>query len=526
MNELLLGIDIGTASSKAVLVQPDGQVVALASRDHAVSMPRPGWVEHDAETIWWSDVVSLCRELLAPVADGRISGVCFSGIGPCVVPCDTRDTPLRPAILYGVDTRASAEVDELTELLGADQILRRCGSSLSSQALGPKLAWLRNNEPAVWTATERWHMASSFVVARLTGEWILDHHSASQCDPLYDLVQCGWNYDWAELVAPGLSLPPLAWPGEVVGRVRSASAEATGIPAGTPVVAGTIDSWAEAVSAGVRKPGELMLQYGSTVFLVLGTDRLAPHPTFWTTRGVDPGSLTIAAGLATGGSLASWVREIVGRPSYETLLAEAALVHPGAEGLLILPYFAGERTPILDPHARGTITGLSLRHDRAHIFRAALEGVAFAIRHNLETMLANDTPELAVAVGGGTTNDLWLQIVSDVTGLTQTVPAVTVGASYGDALLAAEGVGLTPALSSWAQPAEVTSPNSENDEVYYHLYSLYRDLYPATREIQHALSDLELPSSTLAMRPPPSGRGDVARSAGDERTSEEAASVT
>jgi xylulokinase len=489
LTELLLGIDIGTASSKGVLARPDGEIVARAERAHEVSMPLPGWVEHDAEQVWWGDVVSLCAELL-PSASGQIAGLGVSGIGPCVVPCDGDDRPLRAAILYGVDTRADAEVADLSERLGADEILRRGGSALSSQALGPKLAWLARHEPEVWAATRRWHMASSFVVARLTGTWTLDRHSASQCDPLYELADEDWNHEWAELVAPGLPLPPLAWPGEVVGEVHRAGAAATGIPAGTPVIAGTIDAWAESVSAGVRRPGDLMLMYGSTMFFVLVAEEPTRDPSIWTTAGVDPGSLTLAAGMATSGSLAVWMRELVGGPPFDDLAAEAAALAPGAEGLLMLPYFAGERTPVLDPNARGTITGLTLRHGRGHLYRAVLEGIAFGARHNLETLGRGRTVR-SVAVGGGTRSGLWTQIVSDVTGLPQELPAETIGASYGDALLAAEGAGLVAAGSSWARPRAVVEPDLDRAGAYDLLYGLYRALYPATSEIQHALAAIQ-----------------------------------
>jgi xylulokinase len=490
LSELLLGIDIGTASSKGVLVRPDGHVVARATHAHETSMPRPGWVEHDAEGVWWRDVIALCNELV-PRSNGAIAGVGISGIGPCVVPCDADDRPLRPAILYGIDTRAVEETRALTEALGAGAILETGGSALSSQALGPKLAWLRRHEPEVWAATRRWHMASSFVVARLTGEWILDHHSASQCDPLYDLASSRWNAAWAEVVAPGLALPNLVWPSDVVGQVHVEAARATGLPVGTPVVAGTIDAWAEAVSVGVRDPGDLMLMYGSTFFLVLVTKEPARQASIWTTRGVDPGSLTLAAGMATSGSLTSWIRELTGNAPYELLVEEARAVPAGSDGLLMLPYFAGERTPIMDTRARGAVIGLTLRHTRAHLYRAALEATAFGVRHNLEAMAPPGVPRV-VAVGGGTQAGLWTQIVTDVTHVQQIVPVETIGACYGDALLAAEGVGLVPFRSSWAEPAMVTEVNPKNSERYDQTYGLYRELHETTRGIQHALADSQL----------------------------------
>ncbi|MBA2546368.1 MAG: sugar kinase [Solirubrobacterales bacterium] len=489
MTELLLGIDIGTASSKGVLVRPHGEIVARAERVHGTSTPRPGWHEHDANVIWWDDLRGLCEDL--NVRDrGAIAGVGVSGIGPCLLPCDADDDPLRPAILYGIDTRAEAEVAELTEQLGADEILRRGGSALSSQALGPKLAWLARHEPEVWAATRHWHMVSSFVVARLTGTWVLDRHSASQCDPFYDLAAEDWNREWADAVVPGLPLPPLVWPGEVVGDVHPAGSEATGIPVGTPVIAGTIDAWAEAVSVGVRRSGDLMLMYGSTMFFVLVADEPAGNPSIWTTAGVDPGTLTAAGGMATAGSLTRWLRDLVGGPSFDELIAEAAAVAPGAEGLLLLPYFAGERTPILDPRARGTITGLTIRHDRGHLYRAVLEGVALGVRHNLEA-LAVEGDVRAVAVGGGTTGGLWPQIVSDVTGRSQEIPVETIGASYGDALLVAESIGLVPPGTSWVRQPVMTEPDPSKAGLYDELNALYRALYPATSDIQHALATIQ-----------------------------------
>jgi xylulokinase len=488
LSELLLGIDIGTASTKAVLSRADGGIVAQTSRPHSVSLPRPGYVEHDADAIWWSEVVSVCRELV-PAADAPIAAIGLSGIGPCVVPCTANDEPLRPAILYGIDTRATREVDELTELLGEDEILQRCGSVLSSQALGPKLAWLRRNEPSVHAATERWHMAHSFAIARLTGEWVLDHHSASQCDPLYDMGTQSWNRAWAELVVPELPLPALAWPSEIVGRVGPRAAEETGVATGTPVIAGTIDSWAEAASVGVRRRGDLMLQYGSTLFLVLGVDGYPNHRSVWTTCGIDPGTFSCGAGLATAGALVEWVRSLCGSPDLGSLLSGADRVPAGAEGIIVLPYFAGERTPILDPDARGTVVGLHLGHSAESVCRAALEGIAFAIRHNLEAM--GDVEGRSVAVGGGAQAAVWPQIVSDVTGLDQELPLVHVGASYGAALLAAEGAGLVAPQSSWHQTARILTPDLEKCGLYDELYELYRSLYQSTSDIQHELASLQ-----------------------------------
>lgn len=487
-----MGIDMGTGSTKGVLTDPAGTIVATATRSHAMQLPRPGWAEMDAERDWWGDLVAVCSELLTGVDAEAVAGLCVSGLGPCLLPCDAQLRPLRPGILYGVDMRATAEIEELTERFGREAILARCGKDLSTQAVGPKLLWLQHNEPDVWARTRRWYSAHSYAVAKLTGEYVLDHHTASQCDPLYDLAANAWAQDWAEAVAPGLELPRLAWAGDVVGTVTGAAAAETGLPAGTPVSAGTVDAWAEAFSAGARRPGDLMLMYGSTVFFVQVLERPSAHPGLWTTAGVDAGSLTLAAGMATSGSLTAWMQELTGGAPFEQLVQEAATTPPGADGLVVLPYFAGERSPIFDPLARGVIAGLTLRHHRGHLFRAVYEGIAFGIRQILEFLDdAAGASSRIIAVGGGTKGGLWTQVVTDVTGRPQELPAQTIGASYGDALLAAIGAGLVPADTDWSQLASRLEPEPAHRAVYDELYATYCELYPATREQVHRLASIQ-----------------------------------
>ncbi|MGZ0147831.1 FGGY-family carbohydrate kinase [Kribbella sp. WER1] len=479
----VIGVDIGTGSTKAVRCTLDGEVVAVARRDHAPSLPRPGWAEMDPVRDWWGDVVAVLAEL--DLAD--VVAVCVSGLGPCVVQTDDELRPRRPAILYGVDTRSTREIAEITEQFGADAILERCGKDLSSQAIGPKLAWLRRDAGDAWRPQDRWFSAHTYVVAHLTGEWVLDHHTASQCDPFYDIERQEWATDWAEQVLPGLALPRLVWPSEQVGTVRRDAAAQTGLAEGTPVVAGTVDAWAEAFSVGVRRPGDLMLMYGSTMFIV----QVLAAPTtvrgLWTTSGVERGSHTLAAGMATSGTITTWLQDLTGGVPFETLLREAAAVPAGSEGLVLLPYFSGERTPVYDPLARGVIAGLTLRHGRGHLLRATYEGIACGVRQILGVF---DTAERIVAVGGGTQGGLWTQIVSDVAGVRQTVPQQTIGASYGDALLAAIGVGAVPPETDWTRPDHVVAPDPSTAATYRTLVDAYAELYPATRDLVHRLASV------------------------------------
>ncbi|MGW8374340.1 FGGY-family carbohydrate kinase [Streptomyces sp. ODS28] len=486
---LLLGIDIGTASSKGVLVDPaDGTLLAEAVREHATDSPHPGWFEHDAEGVWWADVRGLCAELLR--SGPELAGVCVSGIGPCLLPADAAGTPLRRAILYGVDTRAGEQIAAQRERYGDERVLSRCGSPLTSQAVGPKLEWLREREPEVYGRTRRWYMASSWAVHRLTGgeAYVLDHHSASQCTPLYDLRGGHWIEEWCEEIAPGVEFPRLVWPAEVVGSVSDEAEAATGIPVGTPVVAGTVDAWSEAAGVGATGTGDLMLMYGTTMFLVNVVGEPVPDARLWSTAGAFPGTYCLAGGMATSGAVTAWLRDLTGA-DFGSLTAEAARVPPGSEGLLMLPYFAGERSPRFDPDAKGVVAGLTLRHGRAHLYRAALEATAFGVRHNLAAMReAGGRLDRVVAVGGGA-RELWTRIVSDVTGCEQVVPRYTIGAAYGDAFLAGVGVGVASraSIASWNPIDHRVTPDGGAMKVYGPLYERYLELYEATAPVVHQL---------------------------------------
>jgi xylulokinase len=489
---LFLGIDVGTGSSKAVLADAAGTVIDSARIAHDISLPRPDWAEFDAEGVGWAEVQRLSAELLSRHDRARLAGVCVSAMGPCLVITDDQLHPLRPTILYGIDARAGQEIRELTELIGNDALLAEGGKLLSAQAVGPKLRWISRHEQDVWRRASQWHSLSSYLVAKLAGEHVLDHHTASQCDPMYDLAGNRWHPERTALLTQHLASPRLAWPAEVVGHVHAAAAKATGIPQGVPVCAGTVDAWAEALSAGVRRPGDLLLMYGSTMFFVKVIDDFAVHDKLWTTAGVEPGTLTVAAGMSTSGSLLEWMQRLFGNVPFEALLAEAEATPPGADGLLVLPYFAGERTPVFDPDARGLIIGLTLRHDRGHLYRATHEGIAFGIRQIVDLLDGIGQPiERIRAVGGGTQARLWLQIVSDITGRRQEVPDQTIGASYGDALLAAIGTGSVPVGTDWAVPAQLIEPDPERSRIYERLFTTYGTLYAATAGQVHALARMQ-----------------------------------
>ncbi len=338
----VLGVDIGTSSSKGVLVGGDGTVLGTAVRPHAVSRPRPGHVEMDAR-VWWDEFIAIARELVTPGT--LVDAVGVSGMGPCVALADETDTPLHPAVLYGVDTRATAQIARLDAELGRDAVLGRCGSLLSTQAVGPKIVWLAEHRPDVTARARRLYMPSSYLVRQLTGVYVLDHHSASQSVPLYDSLGQEWYRPWARRIAPDIELPPLRWPGEIAGRVTAEASTATGLPIGVPVVTGTIDAWSEALSVGAQGTGDLMLMYGSTMFLINTVSERLLVPQLWSTVGALPGTRSLAGGMATSGVITDWLRDLLGVPDHHALLAEAEASGPGAEGPADAPLLRGRAHP-------------------------------------------------------------------------------------------------------------------------------------------------------------------------------------
>ena len=492
-----IGIDIGTFESKGVLVDGNGTIIASAARPHEMIVPRPGWAEHRPEEDWWNDFVAICQALFAQsgVPAERVRAVACSGIGPCMLPVDREGAPLMNAVLYGVDTRAAAEIEHLNAKIGTDRIFRTCGNALTSQSVGPKILWLKNNRPEIFARTDKLLTCGGFLVRRLTGCNVIDHFTAANFSPLYDVNRQDWTGELAgDIVDPDL-LPELKWSDEIVGEVTKEAARATGLAPGTPVTTGTIDAAAEALSVGVTRPGDMMMMYGSTIFIIQVASKKISDPRLWYAPWLFEGEHAMLAGLATSGTLTHWFRDQLARDldpatAFARLAAEAEQSPPGARGLLLLPYFSGERTPIHDPHARGSFFGLDLTHTRGDMYRALIEGIAYGTRHVTDTFgELGQAPERLLAVGGGTKNRLWLQATSDITGIEQIVCAKTAGASYGNAFLAFLALGTLEkdAIGRW-NPAERTIAVNDSP-AYRKNYRLFRAFYEQTRDIAAQLGE-------------------------------------
>lgn len=491
--ELFLGIDVGTYETKGVLVDAAGHVHAEARARHGISTPAPGMVEQDADAVWWHDVAEVASTLRKAMPDAVIAAVACSAIGPCVLPVDTELRPLRPAILYGVDTRATAEIDILDARLGREEIFRRAGNALTSQSAGPKILWIERNEPVV-AARTRWYLTSqSYLVARLTGEVVIDHATAGYFHPCYDLARLDWNHDGIDDLIRPETLPRLGWSTDVAGTVTAEAAAATGIPEGTPVLVGTTDAVAEAVGASVVATDDLMLMYGSSGYFIRVTDEPHADPRLWAAPFALQGRYVLAAGTSTAGTATRWIADLLGldhgdgdSAMFGRLMELVRSAPPGANGVLHLPHFSGERTPLHDPEARASFSGLTLSTGRADLARAVVEGVGQSIALAVSALLdAGAAEPRVVAIGGGTHNEVLVQTVSDLTGLHQRT-AATLGAAYGDAMLAAIGLGVVTEeqAASWVAFSGEVAPQENAARQLRASYERFPETYRALRALR------------------------------------------
>ena len=494
-----MGIDIGTFGSKGTLVDEQARIVAEHSVSHEMEIPQPGYAEHDAEQTWWGELCTISKTLIreSGVDPKDIEGLGCSTIGPCCLPVDESLNPLRKAILYGIDCRAVAEITYLEELYGKENIFRRCGTPLTTQSAAAKVLWIKNREPEVYARAAKFVTGSTYLVAKLTGEYVIDHYTAATWVPLYDMEKLDWVDD-TSLFCRRDQLAKCLWSNEVAGTVHEQASKETGLAVGTKVTTGTADASAEAFSVGVLNPGDMMLMYGSSIFIIHVVEKLTVDDRLWAGPYLFPGTYSVAAGMSCAGTLTHWFRDnfaldldAKARASGANVFGEIAKlaegVPAGSEGLVILPYCSGERTPINDPKAKGMIFGLNLQHTRAHIYKALLEGVGYGINQHFEIFDALQMGTRKVmAVGGGTKNPAWLQTVSDISGKRQHVAQVETGAAYGDALIAALATGFYRDSAQVAEQIRIKrtiEPNMDNYAAYAPYRRRYQRLYLQTKDL-------------------------------------------
>lgn len=490
MADHVLAVDLGTTATKTMLVRSDGAVVAEHEQRSELRSPAPGFAEMDPAT-WWSHVCESVPVVMraAGIGAAEIAVIGVSGMVPTLIAIDASGEALYPSIQQN-DARAIAQIASMRAAF--PDATRRTGSAVTAQSIGPKWQWLREHQPDVAGATRCIVGSYGYIVRALTGVETAEANWALESG--LRTVLAGW--DDAALYAAGLDLellPPIHAPGDIVGEVTTGAAEATGLQRGTPVIAGCADHVASAYAAGLQQRGDVLLKLGGAGDILLVVEEpvvddrlfLDLHPTdgLWLSNGC----------MAASGSLLRWFeRELGGGLSLAELDEEASDISPGADGLLMLPYFLGEKTPLQDPLARGTLAGLHLGHTRAHLYRAALEAVAFAFRHHLE-IFAERSLDVGRArvTNGGSRSTLWKQVLADVTGLDLHVPAIAHGSSFGVALIAGDAVGVIDAaavIDDVAGTESIVRHDAVAHDVLRPHYERWRDLEQAVRPISHALA--------------------------------------
>ncbi len=469
----ILGLDLGTTELKAGLVTTDGRVLALARGGYGLDRRGGrGWAEQDPAA-WWSALVSAVRTLRVS-APTEVVAIGVDGHGPTLVAVDARGEATRPAITF-LDSRAQAEGDELAALTG-----------IRGWALGglPAALWVERHEPAV-AASTRWYLATwEWIALRLSGE------AGAPLVPDQSIPDPGLV---AAAGVPAERLPRATCAGQIVGRLSSDAADALGLQAGIPIVGGMVDAFASYLGAGLLEPGDAYDPGGSAGGFGVYWDRPLDVPGGFVTPAPLAGRFSVGAAMAATGRALDWYRVSIlgGTITTRALLAEAAATPPGADGLVFLPYLAGERSPIWDPEARGVLAGLTLGHGRGHVARAIVEASALAIRHVAAPMLAAGVRVTEMRVcGGPAQSGLWNTVKADVTGFDVAVPAVLETAVLGSAILGSVGIGvhrdLPTAIRAMTRIESRIEPRRELAPIYDRLYDAYLALYPATAPILRA----------------------------------------
>jgi len=492
---IVLGLDIGTTSTIGILIETQGRVLALADAPVTLHADHPGWAEEDPEE-WWRNVGAICRRLLAEagVAPRDVKGVGVSGMVPALVALDAAGQPVRRSIQQS-DGRCGAEVAEIAAEVDVRHFLARAGNGVNQQLIAPKLRWLARHEPANFTRIRTILGSYDDVARRLTGVASIERNWALEAG-FVDLATDAIADDLVALGRIGRDvLPPLRAGHEVIGAVTAAAAAHTGLGIGTPVVAGAADHVASAFTAGIAAPGDCLIKFGGAGDVLLATVHPMPDPRLFLDYHLVPGLFMPNGCMATSGAILNWFVDVVGqrgaRPHAE-LDALAALVAPGSEGLLLLPYFLGEKTPIHDSAARGTLVGLGLHHGLGHLWRAFLESICYGFRHHIEVAREIGYPVTRViASDGGTRSAIWMQIAADVLGMEVQLLQGHPGSCLGAAYVAAVGIGALPGwneMHRFVKPARLVVPRPKAHAIYNEAFAAYRDLYLTLKPFYPRLS--------------------------------------
>jgi xylulokinase len=495
----LLGIDVGTGGSRALVIDEAGHVVASATVEHApFASPKPGWAEQDPRD-WWRATTKAVRAVLASgdVSAEEIGCVGLTGQMHGAVLLDDGDAPVRPAIIW-CDLRTEDQCRMITERVGAEQLIQLVMNPALEGFTLPKLLWVRETEPELWSRVRTVLLPKDYVRLRLTGDRATDVADASGT-LLFDVRRRKWSTEMFEHANLDVSLMAQVYESpEITGQVSAEGAAETGLRAGTPVVAGAGDQAAGAVGMGIVEAGAVSATIGTSgvVFAATSSPALDPLGRVHTFCHAVPGRWHVMGVTQAAGLSLRWFRDRFGTGTdnesdpYRRLIAEAATAPAGADGVLWAPYLMGERTPHLDPHARAALVGLTASHTRAHIIRAILEGVAFSLRDTLTIFSEMNVPVETIRLGGGGARSaLWQQIQADVYGRSVELVEAEEGAAYGAALLAGVGrrvwASVDEACARTVRIRTVVEPKPESIRLMDQRYQSYQLIYPALRRLAY-----------------------------------------
>ncbi|MBN8657171.1 MAG: xylulokinase [Anaerolineae bacterium] len=485
-----LGIDTSTTSSKALLIDEKGEVIAVASNPHTLQTPKPLWSEQDPRE-WWEAVAASIKSVLekAGISGERVGAVGLTGQMHGLVLLDNAGNVLRPAILWN-DQRTQSQCDEIHRIIGKEKFIRITGNVALTGFTAPKILWVKENEPDVYAKAKHVLLPKDYVRLKLTGTYAMDKADGAGT-VLFDLNA----RDWSDEVLSALDIPrtwmPKTFEGtEFTGYVTEEAAALTGLKVGTLVAAGGGDQAAGAVGVGAVEPGIVGLTVGTSgvVFATTPSALIEPEGRLHAFCHAVPGMWHFMGVMLSAAGSLQWYRDTLApNVSFDDLLKEAESIPAGSEGLQFLPYLSGERTPHPDPLARGAFIGLTLRHSRAHMTRAVLEGVAFGLKDSF-TLIQNAGLGKITQVrasGGGTKGALWRQILASVLEAELVTVNTTEGGAYGAALLAGVGAGqwndVASACKACIRITGSTSPIEKEAEVYRKSYAIYQELYPALK---------------------------------------------
>jgi xylulokinase len=501
---IFLGLDIGTTSTIGILIDAEGGTLATAQRPSELVSRHANWAEEDP-ALWWSNCCALVGALLktAGIAAGQIAAVGVTGMVPAVVLLDRDGKVLRPSMQQN-DARATQEIAEMQARFDAKTFFNRTGGSINQQVVAPKLRWVARQEPEVFAKIATVFGSYDYIAYRLTGVRSIEQNWALESG-LMDFASRAFAPDLvAEAgIAPSV-LPPIHASQEIIGAVTAEAGRVTGLKVGTPVIAGCADHVVSAYVTGAARDGDLVLKFGGAGDILLSTAKPATDPRLFIDYHILPDHYFSNGCTAASGSLLNWiVREWAGGEIPKAKAAGlsihahldrlAAEVPAGSEGVVLLPYFLGEKTPLHDPHARGTIVGLGLHHRLAHVWRAALEGVVFGFRHHIDVF-----HEMGLSVNrifacdGGAASDLWLQIAADTLGVTVTRIDKHPGSCLGAAYVAGHGIGAFPDLggvSRYVAAGKAFQPDPARKAVYDRAYANFREIYERLKTLYPRLEE-------------------------------------